>query len=278
MFAVLEVLRALLPLMYALTSVLYLIFFTRQRSAHQCVVKKLLTPVFVLTAITHISYSILRGIAFGHHPMASFHEILSIIALALAVVYLIVETWRKNKSTGVFVLPLVFVLQMISAIGIEPTHEINPILRETPFGMHTGTLTLSYSSFFLCAVYAVMYLLFHRALRKKKFGLIFQRFPSLDVLARMNRGAAGVGLIFMTVGIICGLIWAWEKVPLFWNDPKIIGTIIVWFFYAFALLGHYGFKWSGRKIAILTLMSFVLLICVSFIANVFFPGWHQFRG
>ncbi len=169
---------------------------------------RITAPLLVGSVLIHTVYNVLRGIHFRHHPMANIYEILSVTALALAIVYLLAEFWRKNKSTGVFVLPFVFLIQISSAIGIGPTHEIKPILQDAWFGFHTGSITLAYCAFFLSAVYGIMLLLLHSALRKKKFGLLFDRLPSLTTLARMNMGSTLVGFVFLTFSIVVGMLWA----------------------------------------------------------------------
>lgn len=263
------------PALYALAFVFYLLFFVRRNK----IAARLAKPALVLAIVEHAGYSVLRALAYHHHPMASLCETLSIVALALALVYLVIETWRKNKATGVFVLPFVLVLQLISMVCIEPTREIQPILRDPLFGMHTGTVTLGYAAFFLAAIYAVMHLLFHRALKRKDFGLLFERLTSLDVLARMNRGAILVGFAFLTLGLVFGLIWA-SRVPIpdYWFDPKVLMTLLFWAVFGFALLAHYGLRWASSKVAWISLAGFALMVLTTATVNLVLSSWHRFGG
>jgi ABC-type uncharacterized transport system permease subunit len=211
--------------------------------------------------------------------MASLCETLSIVALALALVYLVIETWRKNRTTGVFVLPFAFILQLIAVIGIEPTREIKPILRDPLFGVHTGTATLGYAAFFVAAVYGVMHLLFHRALRRKNFGLLFERLTSLDVLARMNRGAMLVGFAILTLGVALGMIWAARaEIPDYWLDPKVLLTVLFWAVFGLALLAHYALRWPAKRVAWMSLLGFALMVMSTLAVNLLLPSWHRFGG
>ena len=237
---------------------------------------RLTTPLLVGSVVTHAVNNVLRGIRFGHHPMASLHEILSMTALALAVVYLVVELWRRNKSTGVFVLSFVFLIQISSAIGIGPTDEIKPILKDAWFGFHTGSITLAYCAFFLSAVYGIMLLLLHRALRKKKFGLLFDRLPSLATLARMNRGSTFVGFVFLTISIVVGMLWASDKYPSDLFNARVISTFVFWAIFGFSLAAHYVFKWSNRNVAILMLTGFAIMVLSSAVVNMLLTSWHEF--
>ncbi|MBW2275940.1 MAG: cytochrome c biogenesis protein CcsA [Deltaproteobacteria bacterium] len=263
------------PALYALAFVLYLVLFVKRNK----ITAALATPALVLAIAEHAAYSVLRALVHAHHPMASLFEVLSIVALALAIVYLLIETWRKNKATGVFVLPFVVIVQAVSMIGIEPTLEIQPILRDPLFGMHTGTATLGYAGLFLAAVYAVMHLLFHRALRRKNFGLLFERLTSLDVLARMNRGAILVGFAFLSLGLVFGLIWAARvEIPDYWADPKVLLTLAFWAVFGFAILAQYVLRWASSRVAWISLVGFVLMVVSTVVVNVLLSSWHRFGG
>ena len=237
---------------------------------------RLTTPLLVSSVLIHTVYNVLRGIHFRHHPMASIYEILSVTALALAIVYLVAELWRRNKSTGVFVLPFVFLIQISSSIGIGPTHKIKPILQDAWFGFHTGSITLAYCAFFLSAVYGIMLLLLHSALRKKKFGLLFDRLPSLTTLARMNRGSTLVGFVFLTISIVVGMLWALEKYPGDLFNARVISVFIFWAIFGFSLAAHYVFKWSNRRVAILMLTGFITMVLSSAVVNMLIASWHEF--
>ena len=272
MNAALQVLRFVVPALYAGTFLNYLVYFLKGNR----IAGRLTSPLLGGSVLIHTIYNVLRGIRFGHHPMASIWEILSVTALALAIVYLLAELWRRNKSTGVFVLPFVFLIQISSAIGIGPTYEINPILRDAWFGFHTGSITLAYCAFFLSAVYGIMLLLLHRALRKKKFGLLFDRLPSLATLARMNRGSTLVGFVFLTVSIVVGMLWALEKYPNDLFNARVISVFIFWAMFGFSLAAHYIFKWSNRHVAILMLAGFFTMVLSSAVVNMLIASWHDF--
>jgi ABC-type uncharacterized transport system permease subunit len=271
---ILSFLGHLLPILYAAAWVNYSVFFVRDDPF----ARRTATPFLLGTAVVHILYIVLLAIAYRHHPMASVFEVLSIVALALTLVYLAVEIRQKNKSTGVFILPVVFVLQLISSVWIDPTRTIDPLLRDPLFGLHTGTVTLGYVAFFLSAVYGVMHKLLYRTLRRKKFGLIFERLPSLDVLTKMTMGAILVGFFFLTFSVILGAVWASEQFPGFWRDSKFILTIVVWIVYGLSLVSHYILKWTGRRVVSLALVAFAVMVLSILSTNLLLPGFHQEFG
>ncbi|MBD3334575.1 MAG: hypothetical protein GF355_03580 [Candidatus Eisenbacteria bacterium] len=271
---VLSFLNHLLPVLYAAAWVNYSVYFVRDDPFAQ----RTATPFLLATAGIHILYIGVLVIAYRHHPMADVFEILSVVALAMSLVYLTVEWRTGNKATGVFILPVVCILQFISSVWISPVAEIDPFLDDVRFGLHSGTVALGYSAFFLAAVYGFMYHLMYRALRRKKFGRIFERLPSLDVLARMTRGATLVGFIFLSLAIAFGISWASGLIPRYYYDPKFITTLLVWLVYGFALLSHYVLRWTGRRVVQMSLVGFAVMVAAILIVNLFLPSFHRFGG
>jgi ABC-type uncharacterized transport system permease subunit len=262
-------------LLYAAAFMAYLLLLLREGHA----ARRSARPLLAVAILTHAVYEALRAIAYGHHPMASLSEILSIVALALALVYMVIDVWRGNKVTGAFVLPFIVVLQVVAMLGMEPTREIPQILRDPLFGVHTGFVALGYSAFLLAAIYAVMVLLFHRALHRKRFGLLFERLTSLDVLARMNRGALLVGLPLFALGAILGLVWAArEGIPGYFTDPKVLSTLLVVAAFGVALAGAYPLGWSAGRVAKLSLGGFALMVLAAAAVHLVLPTWHRFGG
>ena len=137
-------------------------------------------------------------------------------------------------------------------------------------------MALAYAAFFISAIYGVMYWVFHRALKKKDFGLIFEKLPSLSVLTQMTFGAAVVGFFFMTFAILFGVVWAVHRIPDYWMDAKFALTCLVWLVYGLVLLGRYVFKWGGRLLVSVILFGFFLLLLSTLSVNLFLPGWHRF--
>jgi len=273
----LQMLKPALPCLYGLALVGYLfLLFGQTRPGSR--VGTAVSALLLTTVILHATYEGILGATLGHHPMATIFQIFSVMALALASVYLWIEYREKNRNTGSFVLSFVAGLQLFAALGVDPVESIHPLLKTIPFGMHTGSITLAFASFFLSMIYALMLLLFYRSMRRKQFGLLFEKLPPLSSLARMNLGAALAGFIFMTLGIAFGLHWAVEKIDAFWRDPKIYFTFAIWLLYAVAIAGHFVFKWNDRRVALATLQAFLFTIIVTTVHHAFLGGWHRFIG
>ncbi|HUW30109.1 MAG TPA: hypothetical protein VM223_00695, partial [Planctomycetota bacterium] len=92
----------LLPLLYLGLLIDYgTTFFLRTRTASR-------NPLLPVVLVVHALFLVLRSIHEGRPPMVHGHEILSILALSTAAVYLVLEIAVRDRRAGVFIVLLVF--------------------------------------------------------------------------------------------------------------------------------------------------------------------------
>lgn len=276
MSCALEFLTILLPLLYGLLTAGYAAVFFRDRPQ----LVRILTPALTVTIILHIVYVVIRTVRYEHIPLATVFESLTMISLALVLVYWITERIVKTPNTGntgIFVIAVAFVFQTVSALFIDHDIVVNPIFRSPLFSVHTTTAIIGYTAFALSAIYGVLYLLLHYELKVNRFGIVYSRLPSLDTLASMHEGAAVVGVISFTVAIVIGIAWL-PATAFGWalGDPKVLLTIAIWLLYL-AVLISYRFGWGSRiRLIYLTLFGFILLVFSTVAVNMWLQSFHVF--
>lgn len=265
-------LTTLLPVLYALSVAAYARDYMREGSAGNRV-----GPLTLRAAVlTHIVYLSARGILAGHLPLASVYDFLSATGLSMAVVYLYVEAREGIRTTGVFVLPIVFLIQIVSsAYGTQIAPEPVP-LRPIWFELHTLTAVLGYSAFAVSAIYGVLFLLLYRDIKANRFSFFFTRMPPLEVLGQMNIRAAGGGLVFLTLAIALGVGWLERSGQGSLGDPKIWLTIFVWAVFAFAILAYHRLGWRGPRAIYMSLIGFTTLLLSRVAVDLFFHSFHSF--
>ncbi len=272
MQALLDLLRTVLPIAYAIVFMNYLGLFIREDPlAH-----KLATRGLMVAVALHALSLILRGLVMHRHPIANPLESMTMIAFAVAVVHLVIEVTHKNQGAGVFVVGLVFVFQLISSAFMRPVESTNPLLSSPLFGLHTGTAILGYSGFAVSATYGILFLLLYRELKASRFGRLYERLPSLDLLAVMSIRAAAFGLVFLTMAIAVGLVWSSRLGLDVWRDPKFIFTILLWAVYSLCLGAYYLLGWSGRRVVYFSLVGFAIMIFSMAVAHILFSSFHNF--
>ena len=71
------------------------------------------------------------------------------------------------------------------------------------------------------------------------------------------------GFPFMTFGLIAGSVLAIAKYgPLFFTDPKILLSFIMWLVYLLLLYTRWSAGWRGRRAALLATFAFVIALGV----------------
>ena len=156
MHPLLPLLTTLLPVLYGLSAAGYARVYLAERGAPEGGDARSGGPILLRAAIVvHILYLVVRGMMEGHLPLASVYDFLSATGLSLAVVYFYVEMRQHTRTTGVFVVPLVFFLQIISSAYGGTGVPAHPPLKPIWFELHTLAAVLGYSAFVVSAIYGV---------------------------------------------------------------------------------------------------------------------------
>lgn len=275
MQGVLQLLTASLPLLYGLSAANYVVYFARQDRFAE----RLSTPFLLGCVGLHIVSLVLRAIHYGRQPIIGIAEVLSLIALAVAVIYLYVERVQRNRFTGAFILPMVVTLALgSSALMPASPAKVSELLSTPLFGVHAVFAVLGYTAFAVSAVYGVMHLMLYRALKKRRFGLVFERLPSLEVLANMGFWASFMGWIALTLTIGIGIVMSVKLVPGFYADPKFATTIFVWGVYGFGVLARFVWGWTGTRSVYLSLAGFALAMAAMVGSTYLWKSFHDFQA
>ena len=266
-------LTTLLPVLYALSAAAYARAYLREDLGPD----QLGTVMLRVAAILHILYLSARGVLEGHLPLVSVYDFLSATGLSMAVVYLYVEAREGVRTTGVFVEPFIFLIQIVSsAYGSQALPDPVP-LKPIWFELHTLTAVLGYSAFAVSAIYGILFLLLYRDIKANHFTFFFRRMPPLEALGQMNIRAAGGGLVLLTLAIALGVGWIQGSGTGSLTDPMIWVTLLVWCIFAFSLLAYHRFGWRGPRAIYMSLVGFTTLLLSRVAVDLFFHSFHSFR-
>lgn len=278
MATTLAVLNGLLPVGYLVALLGYLVVFVKQ----QAPLGPWVTGFTRAVVACHAAYLIMSGIEYEHVPLASTWESLTFTAFAVALVYLILEWQMRDRSTGLFLLAGVLLLQILSTAFIRHTGEVPEILRSPMFGIHVSTALLGYVALAVSALYGLIYLIQYRQLKQRHVGLLFQRLPNLETLSRMNVRAMAIGWVGLTVAIVAGTVWAYSlgrtgqlQINLL-QDAKFLLTAALWVLYGACLAGLYVLGWPKRTLASVSVVAFLLMLASSMMVTLLFPSFHDF--
>lgn len=252
---------------------LHFVFTLNERSP------KIGRMLLLIGAILHGAGFGARYFAAGYTPITSLFESLSFSAFAIVCVFLGFELRYHLRVLGAFVAPLAFAFSASAAFLPGEVRALAPALNSYWLPVHVMLLFFGNAVFAVAFGAAIMYLLMEKELKRKRFGAIFKRLPSLDVLDDINYRCLTIGFPLLTLGIITGSIWAEYAWGSYWSwDPKEVWSLITWFIYAALLHVRMTVGWRGRKAAIFAIAGFCAILFTFLGVNLLLPGLHTYTN
>lgn len=225
--------------------------------------------------LLHTAFVVSRAFEARGLPTETRLDSLALFLWVLAVVFAVCE--RPYRLGGVA--PLFWPLFTVGAVaalvtsGREAT--LGASLDRFWLGLHLVPVYAGYAGFAVAAGGGLGYMVQERLLRTKAGATLWRKFPSLEALERLGRAALSLGFPALTVGLVAGVVWAARSsAPLgraWYTDPKVVGGLVVWLFYAAVLHARLSARVRGRRAALLTILGFLLTVA-SFLAAHLYEG------
>ncbi len=251
----------------------YSVFFISQKKK----VRDTARLLFALSGILQTLYILSRYQLAGHTPITSQHEAVVFFAWATTWAYLSFR-WRYTvKNFGTFVVWLIFILLIVSALSSREMSQLLPALQSWWLPVHAGVSLLAYGFLSLAFCGGLMYLLQERELKSKRFGYFFTRLPSLDALDQLNSHCLTAGFIFLTLGIISGSIWARQAWGTYWHwDPKETWSLVTWFIYLIQIHQRFTVGWRGKRASVMAIGGFAAVLFTLWGVTYLLGGVHSY--
>lgn len=273
MIASVDILRIVVPALYAVLMALYGISFFGNTPG----IDRFKRSALIVTVVAHLCYLGVRTAAFDHPPITSVFEIMSLLAAAVAIGYAYIELRTGASNTGFFILLLAFGFQTVSSLFIKNITEIPTYLHSLVLGFHVAAALLGYMAITLSAVYGFLYLMLYHEIKSSRFGLIYARLPNLEMLETMSHKAEVLGFLALGTAIVIGLLWLPRVFSQFsYLDPKLVGTLVIWLLYAVQLGAKKRLGWQGRKTMIISLVAFGFVFLSLTVINLYLSSFHSF--
>jgi len=209
-------------------------------------------------------------------PYHDLYGSLSLFGWLLALTYLGLEVFHRQRSVGAFVVPVVIAFFLFSHLA--PAGRIV----ETPakgiaFAFHVTLSILAYAAFGLSFVLSIIFLAEQRLLRTRHMGAVIWRLPPLELLERMSQSSVIVGLVTIVIGTALGFLWVDRlQGTVLYYDPKYLATILVLVLYAAYLFLARSAAWRGARASKLCVFNFLLVIFSFTAVNLFFSHSHRY--
>ena len=216
----------------------------------------------------------------GHAPVSNFYESLIFFAWTIVFLYLLMERQLKNRSIGVFVMPVAFLIMAYASIAPGVSNRIEPLipaLQSNWLTSHVLTCFMGYAAFTVTFALGVMFFV-RKAAAHDSSGVraLMRLFPSEHQIDDLMYSCTALGFIFLTLGIVTGSVWAHYAWGSYWSwDPKETWSLITWLAYAVMLHVRLVRGWRGVRMAVMAIIGFACVLFTYFGVNLL-PSLHSY--
>ena len=261
-----------LLLVYALATTAYgLLFFRADKGGGRAA-----SPLLQLAVALHLGYLCWLTWRWEQFPGATVSQALTVVAFAIAIVYLFLEWLGGERATGFWLVGQVLIFQALAVALHEPLPPRRELFMHPLFGIHVFLALLGYAAFAVAACYGFLFLRLYRELKRSRFSVFYGKLPPLEVLERMMTGALGVGFAALTGALLDGMLWARQLNVANWQrDPIILATFATWLLYGGALLLKRLRHWQGRQTAMASLAGIGVIVVSLIGVHALVVGFHR---
>jgi ABC-type uncharacterized transport system permease subunit len=189
-------------------------------------------------------------------------QLFSLLAAATVAGYLVLDIQYRLPVAGAFVAPVTVAVMVPAHLVHSGTRAIAPVLtHSTALALHVGSAAAGTAALALAFALSLLYLASEQQLKSKHPGKLFARLPSLDLIDRVGWHLSVWGFIFLSIAIATGSFVSRESIgSAFPLAPKQGFAILAWALLAALIQARLVAGWRGRRVALLVVAGFLLLI------------------
>jgi HemX protein len=250
--------RVFLWLAQAFYAVSGALTFLRLRRNDATAVQRLNYATMLCGFALHTAFMFLRGQHIRRCPLTNPFETTVFIAWAAVLFYLLIGPSYRVSFLGAFTAPVVVGICIIALLGLDDAPPTRPTAQNPWVDFHAATAIMAYGAFALAFVTGAMYLRQERQLKTRNLSRSFLLLPSIEQLDVINFRLLVLGFVMLTIGMIGGFVSYRVVGP--WPTPKVIWAVGAWLIYASLLGARLIWSLHGRKIALGSMVSFMLVL------------------
>jgi len=252
--------------LYAVSLVFYFIdYLNSNKIAHRSALW-ILSVVYVMQS----GYLIARVIDTQRFPVLSLYEGIYFYAWLLISLSIILQVFSKVGFAVFFLNVIGFIFMTIHTFTptqIEKSPVGESLISELLF-IHITFAILSYAAFAMSFVFAILYLLVYKVLKKKKWTKQFGRLPSLQQSLSGMKASIYTGIPVLFISLVLGIQWATVALDDWMiSDMKIIGSFLVIILYSLVLFLQRRGRLTANDFAWANVFAFLFVIINFFLGS-----------
>nr|QYF09547.1 cytochrome c heme attachment protein [Alpinia officinarum] len=257
-----------------------------------------------------------RWISSGHFPLSNLYESLIFLSCSLSIIHTIYKMGNhKNDLNTITASSTIFTQGFATSGLLTEMHQsviLVPALQSQWLMMHVSMMLLSYAALLCGSLFSVALLVItfrkninifcngkvqNFLIKKFIFGKInywnekrsvfintsflsfrnYYKYQLTQRLDYLSYRVISLGFTFLTIGIICGAVWANEAWGSYWSwDPKETWAFITWIIFAIYLHTRTNQSLQGTNSALVASMGFFIIWICYFGINLLGIGLHSY--
>jgi ABC-type uncharacterized transport system permease subunit len=264
MEVLIRLLTALTPAVWTAAAAAYFFVFLRQDAGAERWAPRLGWAAVVIHLMA-LGAPGSRGIC----PMLLPGSMVSGLGLSVGAVHLFVEGRVKDRAIGFFPIATATIFALAGA-AVDPLRVPSGPLPPASTAIHVTGAIFGYAGLLLAALFGVLYLVQRNALKKHRFGLFWERLPSLELLDSFSRGSLFAGVVFLTLTIGFGHAVRRDLAQgeSYW-DAKIVATNLIWLVGAIVVVARRMNRIRPMASSVASVVLFVLALANLLVVDVF---------
>nr|YP_009247115.1 cytochrome c heme attachment protein [Mauritia flexuosa]AMW65081.1 cytochrome c heme attachment protein [Mauritia flexuosa]WGM80775.1 cytochrome c heme attachment protein [Mauritia carana] len=256
-----------------------------------------------------------RWISSGHFPLSNLYESLIFLSCSFFIIHRISKKLNHKNDLSTITNPSTIFTQGFATSGLSTEmHQsaiLVPALQSQWLMMHVSMMLLSYAALLCGSLLSIALLVItfrnninvfcksnNFLIRSFSFGeikylnekrgsvfkntsfLSFRNFYKYQLTQRLDYWSyrmISLGFTFLTIGILCGAVWANEAWGSYWSwDPKETWAFITWTIFAIYLHTRTNKSLQGTNSALVASIGFFIIWICYFGVNLLGIGLHSY--
>lgn len=256
----------------------------------------------IVTFFSITGFLVSRWASSGHFPLSNLYESLIFLSWALYILHTIPKIQNSKNDLSTITTPSTILTQGFATSGLlTEMHQstiLVPALQSQWLMMHVSMMLLSYATLLCGSLLSAAILIirfrnnFHfvsnffsdfyakRSALKSTSVPSFPNYYKYQLMERLDSWSYRVislGFTLLTIGILCGAVWANEAWGSYWNwDPKETWAFITWTIFAIYLHSRTNPNWKGTNSALVASIGFLIIWICYFGINLLGIGLHSY--
>nr|WGM76244.1 cytochrome c heme attachment protein [Deckenia nobilis] len=256
-----------------------------------------------------------RWISSGHFPLSNLYESLIFLSCSLFIIHIISKKLNHKNDLSIITTPSTIFTQGFATSGLSTEmHQsaiLVPALQSQWLMMHVSMMLLSYAALLCGSLLSIALLIItfrnninffcknnnflirsfffgeikylnekRRRVFKNPSFLSFQNYYKYQLTQRLDYWSyrmISLGFTFLTIGILCGAVWANEAWGSYWSwDPKETWAFITWTIFAIYSHTRTNQSLQGTNSALIASIGFFIIWICYFGVNLLGIGLHSY--